>query len=119
MADFTVVEWWYWLWLFVLFVAYRTCCIHLGYRECILCVCVCVCMFVCMYVCVYVCACVYVCMCICMYVGPIVLFITALLLVDKTTPTVLLSGVLNYLEIFRGNFGSAPVLVVAALTVAE
>ena len=110
------VEWWYWLWLVVLYtvcgvvvlvmagctvVDHRTCCIHLGYRDCILyTVCVCVCVF-------------------CMYVGPTVLFITALVLeLNKTAPTVPLSGMLNYLEIFRGNFGVTPV-VDAALTVVE
>jgi hypothetical protein len=53
-----------------------------------------------------------------MYVGPIVLFIAALVLVNKTTTTVLLSDMLNYLQIYRGNFGAAPVGV-AVLTVAE
>jgi len=48
-----------------------------------------------------------------------VLFITALVLeLNKTAPTVPLSGMLNYLEIFRGNFGVTPV-VDAALTVVE
>jgi hypothetical protein len=50
-----------------------------------------------------------------MYVGQIVLFITALVLqLNKSSPTVLLSGVLNYLGIFRRNFCVTPVVVVVA-----
>ena len=72
------------------------------------CVYMCLCVYVCICVCVYVC--VYVC--VCMYVGQIVLFITALVLqLNKSSPTVLLSGVLNYLGIFRRNFCVTPVVV--------
>ena len=115
------VEWCYWLWLVVLlwFIVHpadrlRTAGILGMYTVCVWCVCVwCVCVWC---VCVW---CVCVCVCVCVSVGPMVPFITALVLeLNKTPPTDLLCGALNYLEIFRGKFGVTPV-VVAAVTVAE
>jgi hypothetical protein len=47
-----------------------------------------------------------------MYVGPIVLFITTVVLqFSKAAPTALLSGMLNYLAIIRAQFAVTPAAV--------